>query len=440
LNKLTSENLFALDSIAAATFVIDHNQKVICWNRACESLTGVKAEEVLNTSDHWRGFYSSNRPCLADLVFEDNWLDNVDLYHHITPTDFSDRGLHAENWCQTPNGNKYLIFDACAIFDSDGNLLGVIETLRDASQLIKAQHELQKLIAAVEKSPAATYITDAQHIIEYVNPKYTELTGYSKEELLGTNPKKYNSDPTADATYEELLKSIKEGRQWSGMLNMKRKDNSCFWANTTVSSIKDDKDNITNYIGINLDFTKEYEMQNELKHRASHDSLTGLINRREFDNRIEFLLNDKRLKNILNVICFIDLDNFKAVNDNHGHDAGDNLLIEVANILKGSIRDTDSAARFGGDEFAVLLRDCKLESAKVIVEKLLSKISKLELSVNNPHLNFGASIGVLEFNNQDITIDELLKRADIACYEAKAKGRNCMHVYSVELIKESANL
>jgi diguanylate cyclase (GGDEF)-like protein/PAS domain S-box-containing protein len=430
LDVIKPENLFVLDSIAAATFVIDSEQKVICWNKACESLTGVKAEEVMNTSDHWKGFYSYKRPCLADLVFDDNWQDNLELYHHIKRAKFSSRGLHAENWCQTPNGNMYLIFDANAIFDTNGNVIGVIETLRDATPLIKTQQELQKLIIAVEKSPAATYITDAQHIIEYVNPKYTDLTGYTKDELLGLNIKNLSSNIEDDNVQDEMFKVVKKDGQWSGMLSMKRKDKTEFWANTRISSVMDSDGNISNYIGIKIDFTKEYELQNELKYKALHDGLTSLINRREFDNRVKSILNGERDEVDLNVICFIDLDNFKAINDNLGHDAGDNLLIDVANILKNNVRNNDSAARLGGDEFSVLLRNCTLENANRVINNIYKEIQELEVRVNNPQLKFGASIGVYEFDNYTLTIEEIMKKADMACYEAKGKGRNCIHVYS----------
>lgn len=132
-----------LNSLAAATFVINTDHQVIFWNHACEILTDVKAEDVVNTNKHWVGFYDEERPCLADLVLNDDWELNSTLYSHIQKAKSSERGLHAENWCQTPAGYKYLIFEANALFDQNGNLEGSIETLRDASDLKQVEAELQ---------------------------------------------------------------------------------------------------------------------------------------------------------------------------------------------------------------------------------------------------------------------------------------------------------
>lgn len=141
--KSAHEYLSWLNGIAAATFVINAEHKVTYWNHACEVLTSVKAGDVIGTNKHWLGFYGSERACLVDLVLNDDWESNIELYSHIKKAQNSDRGLVARNWCKTPAGDKYLIFEANAFFDEEGNLGGAIETLRDATDLKQMETELR---------------------------------------------------------------------------------------------------------------------------------------------------------------------------------------------------------------------------------------------------------------------------------------------------------
>ncbi len=350
MKSFSKYNLTILDQIPSATFVINCESQVIYWNKACEVLTEVPAKDIIGTSDHWKCFYEQQRYCLADLVLKDDWEEYISLYEHINKNTSSERGLSAENWCRIASGYKYLIIDASAFYDEDGKMIGVVESLRDATQLIDTQQELKKLVIAVEDSPVATYIVDADNKFEYVNQKYTEIAGYSLQDVVGTHTRDYNSEEMSEELYEALLTTVRAGNAWKGVLAKKRKDGSTYWANTQISSVKDSQGNVQNYICIQQDISKELEEQAQLKYRAEHDGLTGLLNRKEFDKRLQFLLTDMRLREESNIVIFMDLDHLKRVNDNFGHDGGDNLLVDVAQILKTSMRDTDSVARFGGDE------------------------------------------------------------------------------------------
>lgn len=210
--KQQDRHLNWLNSLAAATFVIDNQRRIIFWNHACELMTGVRSEEVIGTNKHWSGFYQSERPCLADLVLDDDWERNVSLYSHIQRASNSARGLLAGNWCQTPVGEKYLIFEANALFDSEGNMEGAIETLRDASDLKQMEVELrlaQKLEAvgqlaagiAHEINTPAQYVSDN---IRFFSEGLTNLTRLLSEynALLAAN---VNGTVTAD-----LIEQLKE--------------------------------------------------------------------------------------------------------------------------------------------------------------------------------------------------------------------------------------
>lgn len=425
-------NLEILDSIPTATFFISLDSKVLYWNHACELLTGVKADEVIGTSNHWKTFYKQKRLCLADLVLKDNWEEHAELYENIKKNKLSARGLSAENWCQTPSGEKYLLIDASSVHDKDGNMIGVVESLIDATQLINTQQAVKKLITAVENSPVATYIVDIDHKFEYINPKYSDITGYSMNDVLGTYIWDYNSEENSKEKYDELLSTIRAGHGWQGVLANKRKDGSSYWANTHISCVKDENGDVIDYICIQEDISKEHEEKEELKHRAEHDGLTNLLNRKEFDIRLQLLLDDKRIKNETNILVFLDLDNFKNVNDRFGHDAGDKLLLDVARILKDSVRDTDCVARYGGDEFTLLLKRCSVKKAEEISDNILSVIKSHKIFEKNKSLGFGASIGIAVISPDIKSSSELMKKADVACYYAKAKGKNSMHVYAGE--------
>ena len=215
-----------LSNLGAAAFVIDANHNVIFWNRACELLTAVHSEEVLNTNKQWLGFYKSERACLADLVMRDNWEKNIHLYLDIRKTSNTSRGLQAHNWCNTPAGKKYLIFEANALFDEYGNIIGAVETLRDATDLKQLEEQLGKLSRAVESSPFVVFITDLQGRIEYVNPKFIEVTGYSAAEVIGKDPRILKSDKTPDSIYTDLWKKIVAGEEWKGEIHNRKKDGS----------------------------------------------------------------------------------------------------------------------------------------------------------------------------------------------------------------------
>ncbi len=427
---MTNIHLKWLDSIGAATFVIDASSHVVYWNKACEVLTGLPATEVMNTQQHWRGFYDTERPCLADVVLEDNWLDNVDLYDHIEQSVHHKRGLRARNWCQTPAGLKYLIFEANAFFDDDGQLQGVVETLRDASQLMQTTLELRKLERAVEHSTAAVYITDPRGNIEYINPKYTEITGYTEQEVIGRNPSILKSGLTPEKVYKQLWQSLSEGKTWQGNIYNKRKDGSYYWSRNSMAAVRDNDDKIINFVAIQEDITTEIELQQQLENHARFDHLTSLLNRREFEIRLNDLLNYKRRKNTQHVICFIDLDQFKIVNDSGGHHAGDYLLVEVASLLKSCVRNRDAIARLGGDEFAILLKECSLDKAEKIAEKILSKIDGYRLNYEDRVYRVSASVGLYEFTSDEKDIVQIMKNVDSACYLAKEQGRNRMVVYN----------
>ncbi|MEO0424059.1 MAG: EAL domain-containing protein [Pseudomonadota bacterium] len=417
-----------LNSIGAATFVISTDRKVIFWNDACEVMTGIKSSQVLNTGEHWRGFYESARPCLADMVLDQDWAQKSDLYDHVQRASSRRRGLVARNWCHTPAGKKFLIFEATAIYDDDGDIYGVIETLSDATNLKIMEEKLQVFSRAISNSSSAIVIQEPDGRIEFVNPKYLEITGYSYEEVIDRSIADIRR--LVNISEERIRESIWESGEWKGELQCRRKDGSLYWDRCSISSVLDESDEICHLVGVHEDVTHEYELTAQLNYEASHDPLTGLHNRREFERQATLLLSERTSPRARShCLCFIDLDHFKVVNDSCGHAAGDELLRQVAQLLNKTTRKTDTVARLGGDEFAIILDNSELRNALRVTQSLIKAIQEFRFFHEEKSFKIGFSIGVVEFDNTVANLQELLRNADAACYAAKDLGRNRVHVY-----------
>lgn len=292
--------------------------------------------------------------------------------------------------------------------------------------------ELLKLSRAVEASSSLIVITDLDGYIEYVNPKCTAITGFSKEDLIGQHTRILRSGKTPESVYIKLWEIIRAGGEWRGELHNQKKDGSGYWARASVSCVRDEKGNITHFIGIHDDVTQEYEMVEQLSYQASHDSLTGLINRREFERRAERLLSTTKEDKDMHALCYLDMDQFKVVNDTCGHMAGDELLRQLSMILQDIVRHRDTLARLGGDEFGILMEHCSLEQANRVATSIQQAIQNFQFNWKEHTFRVGMSMGLVAITETVPNLSELLKQADAACYMAKDLGRNRIHIYHGE--------
>jgi len=299
-------------------------------------------------------------------------------------------------------------------------------------QLADSIDELQKLSRAVESSSSAVYITDLEGSIEYINPKFTEITGYTKKDVENQPRGLLKSGKTSPKVYEELWKTISSGGDWKGELYNCKKDGSYYWARSSITSIRDQKGVISHYVAIQEDVTHEYELSEQLNYQASHDALTDLINRREFERRAERLLTTTKHEKSEHALCYLDLDQFKVVNDTCGHSAGDRMLSQLSSILKETVRHHDTLARLGGDEFGVLIEHCMLDDAHNVALTLQQAIQNYQFSWEGHSFKVGVSIGLVPITETTLNLGDLLKNADAACYMAKDLGRNRIHIYHDE--------
>jgi len=305
--------------------------------------------------------------------------------------------------------------------------------VRDLTERKKSEETLRKLSRVVEQSPAMVFITNTGGIIEYVNPRFMEITGYTKEEVIGKTPRILKSGHTSPDYYNALWESITSGREWRGELSNKKKNGELIWVNATISPIKGEDGNSTHYLCIEEDITVRKEQEDRLIHQANYDSLTGLPNRLLAMDRLTRAIAVSRREKRSVVVMFVDLDNFKKVNDSYGHQAGDRLLVEAAHRLDGCIREVDTVARLGGDEFLVILPgvDGQLH-AETVAQKIHDALARPFL-VEGREVVTTTSIGLTLSPNDGDDPHVLLRNADGAMYQAKAEGRNTYRFFTPEM-------
>ncbi|HTY99167.1 MAG TPA: diguanylate cyclase, partial [Rhodocyclaceae bacterium] len=422
-----------LRQLVVPVFVIDADSRVIVWNRACEVLTGMSAQAVVGTREHWRAFYDGPRPCLADLIATGRTAEIPDLYASHDSSALIYGGFHAENRCVMPlrGVELYLAIDAGPVRDGEGRIVAVIETLRDLTAWKQAEEQLHLNASVFDHCVEGILITDARRNILSVNPAFTRLTGYPAEEVLGRNPGLLKSGLHDRPFYEDLWRSVKETGRWSGEVWNRRKDGEVYPERLSINVVRDAAGEITHYIGMFSDITQAKQAHDRLEDMANHDALTGLPNRIALSGRLHQAIVAARRDDRMLAVCFLDLDGFKPVNDRYGHEAGDAILVEVAGRLKSATRASDTVARIGGDEFVLLLSEfARVEEIEAALTRILRAVSR-PYRVDDDDISLSASVGVTVHPLDESDSDALIRHADQAMYAAKNLGRNTWHMFDV---------
>ena len=273
---------------------------------------------------------------------------------------------------RTDGARLFARLESIAVPAKDGSERLVRTAVVDITERRLAEESLRTLSLAVEQSPASVVITDTAGKIKYANWRFTEMTGYTLAELVGENPRILKSGQTTDKEYKELWDTISSGHRWTGALLDRRKDGTHFWVRSNISPVLDSSGQVTHYLAIQEDITLDKLRNDGLERQAAHDYLTGLPNRLLAFDRLKHALSGMVREQKMVAILICDLDYFKHVNDTLGHDAGDQLLIQVSERLSALLRADDTVARLGGDEFMVILhnircvQDCDAIAMKII--------------------------------------------------------------------------
>ncbi|MDD5301190.1 MAG: EAL domain-containing protein [Gallionella sp.] len=324
-----------------------------------------------------------------------------------------------------------------AMRDENGKFAYGIAVVQDVTERIQAQKKLLMLSRAVENSPATVVITNPNGIIEYVNKKFTSITGYSFEEAIGRNPSILNSGKQSGDFYTQLWKTILAGNEWYGEMWNRKKNGELYLEQVSISPIVDEQGKIANFVAVKEDITDKKKTEETIWMQANFDTLTGLPNRRMFRERLEQEIKKSIRSGIPIALMFIDLDHFKEINDSLGHDMGDALLIEASQRIADCVRTTDIVARLGGDEFTVLLSEVEdVTSVERIAQCITEKLAA-SFRLKEEVVYVSASIGITLYPNDASDIEGLFKNADQAMYVAKNQGRN-RHSYFTSALQEAA--
>ncbi len=310
---------------------------------------------------------------------------------------------------------------------------GTLWMVEDISQRVEAE-ESQRLAAKVfDSSVEGILITDAHSRIVTVNHAFTAITGYGIEEAVGKTPAMLRSGKHSEDFYRQMWASLKEAGQWCGEIWNRRKSGETYLEWLTISAVKNDKGETTNYVAVFSDITSRKLAEERLNYLANYDALTGLPNRILYMERLALALAHAHRNRKMAAVMFFDLDRFKIVNDTLGHTAGDELLQEVAKRVAACLREDDTVARLGGDEFTVILEGIGNErDVAPVAQKIIDALAR-PISLGEQEMFITASIGISVYPNDGLDAQTLVKNADAAMYRAKDLGKNNYQFFKVEM-------
>lgn len=310
-----------------------------------------------------------------------------------------------------------------------------IVLLHDITDRKETEAKLKLAASVFTYAREGIMITNASGEIIEVNDTFTCITGYTHEEVVGQNPRVLKSGRQGEFFYKQMWQSLLEKGHWYGEISNRRKSGEVYIQMTTISAIYDENKAVQSYVALFTDITTMKEHEKQLEYIAHYDALTSLPNRVLFADRLrQAMAQTERRKKELAVV-YLDLDGFKAINDQYGHHIGDELLVIIAERMEEALRQGDTISRLGGDEFVAVLTDLEsLEECIPILERLLQSTSD-PIVINNNIIQVSSSIGVTLYPKDGVDAEQLLRHADLAMYQSKQSGKNRYHFFDIEYDK-----
>lgn len=301
----------------------------------------------------------------------------------------------------------------------------------------QTQGKLSTLVA--QHLPMGMITTDENFLISGVNPAFTHITGFSEQDVMGKTPDTLVSTPDQLDHFREIIAKLPPSRSWTSEIQGKRKNQETYTAEICFSAIHDKNGNIIKSVALISDISERKRSEETIQYLANYDVLTNFPNRNLFYEHMTWAIEQGNHKNVSFSVAILDLDYFKEVNDNHGHDAGDELLIQAANRLKNCLNPGDTLARLGGDEFGIIISGNNKDHLEQTTHQFLSKLSKPFKLRQVKECRLSGSLGVARFPEDGATISQLMKAADQALYAAKAAGRNTCKHFTQEMQQEAVD-
>ncbi|MBF0264401.1 MAG: ammonium transporter [Gammaproteobacteria bacterium] len=403
----------------------DSNAKITSFNPGAEKIFGVSERAVLNSL--FINILHPDEPMLS-LLNNNKQTDSFLL-------------LNRKRKLLGQRSNKELFFMEVTVSrNKDLHSLQFTASVRDISEKQKIEDQLfeekERALITLASIADGVITTDHNGYIQYINNAAERITGWELSEAVG---KEFNTvyhayDENGDELLTELLTPAIEQNKTVNETEVHRvysKFDEKFTIKHTSAPIVNSRDEIIGAVMVFHDVTSAREMQKVLSHQASHDSLTGLMNRYSFEKKLQDLINDANEQLHQHVLCYLDLDQFKIVNDTCGHLAGDELLKQVSQLISYKLRRGDTLARLGGDEFAILLLNCPIKKGLEVCEEIREEIKNFRFPWEDKQFSIGISIGIVPIDQTTRDLSHLLSMADTACYTAKDLGRNRVHTYEV---------
>ncbi len=323
------------------------------------------------------------------------------------------------------------------MLDEDETATGMLLRIRDLSRDRMKEQRLRLAASVFENTDEGVVITDAKGKIIEVNRAFTQILGYDRKEVLGHNPNMWQSGRHEISFYRDMWQSLLNIGQWQGEIWNRHKSGSIFPSLMTISSVTDHNEKLTHYVSTFTDISHIKRSQEQLDHLAHHDSLTGLPNRLLLNERMDQSIKHAERNITQLAVIFLDLDNFKLINDGLGHPVGDQLLQEISTKLVNTVREQDTVSRIGGDEFVLLLEDIGIaENAGIAATKIMSVFADaFRLDIHEIRVTASLGVCIYPRDGQDTTT--LLRNADAAMYRAKHEGRDNYQFYTEELTRNA---
>ncbi|NTV10551.1 MAG: EAL domain-containing protein [Zoogloea sp.] len=317
--------------------------------------------------------------------------------------------------------------------DDNGQITHFIAVKEDITERKRAEDEMRLHATVFDTATEGIIVTDAENRIKTVNTAFTRITGYSRNEAVGLNPSFLHSGRHDRAFYEKMWLTLQHDGNWAGEIWNRRSDGTVYPEWLSIAAIKNEQGEIQEFVGIFSDVTQRKQDEERIQRQANYDALTELPNRSLLQDRLAQAISTARRNSTQVAVLFMDLDRFKAVNDTFGHVVGDQLLCLVSRRLRDGLRQQDTVARFGGDEFVIMLPDVHGSNhVAAVAEKLIASVSEPFLLVER-ELFVGASVGVALYPDDAEDADTLLRNADMAMYQAKESGRSCCRFYTTAM-------
>ncbi len=396
--------------------VLDTEGRVQFSNGALGHLLKLSGSQLFNSQLFKQHLAPDDADLLAQLYHGGNQSNHF-------PTEFQSQLLTNDK------ETRYISWHSIIWRDYSGQLKGTLLIGDDITKLREEEAQISIYAKAIEATDHAIVVTDATGVIISVNSAFIHLTGYSREEALGNNPRILQSGHHTEAFYRQFWETLTNTGHWHGDIWDRRKDGHVYPKYMSVSAIKNSNGELTNFMGIFYDNSERVNIEERLERLAHYDSLTGLPNRSLLIDRLEQSMERALRQKNKAALLFLDLDGFKAINDQHGHLTGDQILKAAAERMKSCVRSVDTVSRLGGDEFVILIPDVnEPDTIATVAKKILSALAPPH-TFSSYSVNCSASIGVSLFPEDGQTVNELLERADLAMYRAKRNGRGNYEFY-----------